>query len=344
MTDRVLLAADGGPEIGLGHLGRALATAAALEAEGAWAGVAAPSDGAFRARVAARARPITIAGWPAWDVAALDALVAAARTAGAGTVVVDSYRADDDALERLRAAGLRLASFDDVAATPSPCHVVIDPSPGAAKRPRRSRHGDTRFLLGPRFAPLRPEFWLPPARKARDRVESVVLTLGGGAVPTLVERLLAALDAAPGDFVVDPLVGPFGDPAALAAAVARCRRVVRVHHDPPDVRTLLLEADVAVSAAGQTLFELAWAGCPAVAIAIADNQQANLAGFEACGTVVALDGPDTAGFPERLAQAVADLLADGEARRAMADAGQRLVDGRGARRVAAAVLASEAAA
>src|SRR5438128_1425001 len=34
---RVLLAADGGPAIGLGHLGRVLALAAALDAEGAWA-------------------------------------------------------------------------------------------------------------------------------------------------------------------------------------------------------------------------------------------------------------------------------------------------------------------
>jgi len=339
MTERVLLAADGSPAIGLGHLGRALALAAALEAEGAWAGVAAPAGGAFRGRVDALGRTaVPIDGWPAWDAAGLDRLLTAARAVHADAIVIDSYRADDAALERLRAAGLTLVAFDDVAATPSPCHVVIDPAPAAASVARCSRHGDTRFLLGPAYAPLRPEFWLRPERPARDHVATVVLTLGGGEVPGLVPPLLAALDAAPGDFVVDVLMGPFADPRSAAAAADRCRRRVRVQHDPRDVGALFLGADLAVSAAGQTLFELAWAGCPAVAIAVADNQRANLAGFAARGTVRATAAPEAPDFAVRLAEALGSLLVDAPARHAMAAAGQRLVDGRGARRVAAVSL------
>lgn len=345
MTERVLLAADGGADIGLGHLGRALALAAALEAEGAWAGVAAPAAGPFRVRVDALGKTaVAIDGWPAWDAAALDRLVAAARSTGATTVVVDSYRADDAALERLRAAGLTLVVFDDLAATPSPAHVVIDPAPAAADVARRSRHGDTRFLLGPAYAPLRREFWTPSLRTPREPVAVVLLTLGGGEVPGLTGPLLAALDAAPGAFRVDALVGPFADPAPVAAIAARSRRAVAVHHDPRDLRALLLGADLAVSAAGQTLFELAWAGCPAVAIAVADNQRANLAGFAARGTVRAVPEPGAPDLAGRLAEALRALLADAEARRAMAAAGQRLVDGRGARRLAAASLGREVAA
>jgi UDP-2,4-diacetamido-2,4,6-trideoxy-beta-L-altropyranose hydrolase len=341
----VLLAADGGPTIGLGHLGRALALAAALEAEGAWAGVAAPAGGAFRARVdALGGAAVTIDDWPVWNSTGLDRLLAAARAARAAVIVVDSYRVDDAALERLRAAGLRLVAFDDIGTTPSPCHVVIDPAPTAATVVRDSRYGDTRFLLGPAYAPLRPEFWQRAERKARDHVAMVVLTLGGGEVPGLVPPLLAALDAAPGDFVVDVLVGPFADPRPVTAAAARCHRLVRVQHDPRDVRALFLGADLAVTAAGQTLFELAWAGCPAIALAVADNQRANLAGFAARGTVRATAEPDSPEFAARLAEALGALLVDGHARRAMAAAGQRLVDGRGARRVAATSLGREAAA
>ncbi len=344
MAERVLLAADGGPDIGLGHLGRALALAAALEAEGAWAAVAAPAAGPFRTRVEAAGRTaVTIDGWPAWDAPGLERLRAAAGATGAATLVIDSYRASDDALERLRATGLTLVAFDDLAATPSPCHVVVDPAPGAAERPHRSRHGDTRFLLGPAYAPLRPQFWTRPERRLRERVAAVVVTLGGGEVPGVLAPLLAALDAAPGDFVVDALVGPFADPAPAATAAGRCRRTVRVRHDPPDVCSLFLEADLAVTAAGLTLLELAWAGCPALATAVADNQRANLAGFAAGGAVRALPSPDAADFPARLAEALAALLGDAATRRAMSGAGQRLVDGRGARRVAAAALGREVA-
>jgi len=342
---RLLLVADGGATIGLGHLGRALALAAALNAEGAWAGVVAPPSGAFRARVdAAACLPVPLDGWPAWDDAGLSRVEAAARTAGATALVVDSYRASEAALERWRAAGLRLIAFDDLATAPSPCHVVVDPSPAAAALTRASRHGDTRFLLGPAYAPLRPEFGTPPARKTRQHVESVLLSLGGGEVPGLMPTLLEVLDDAPGDFAADVLVGPFADPAPLAAAVTRCRRAVRVHHDPSNLRALFAGADLAVSAAGQTLFELAWAGCPTVAIAVADNQGANLAGFAARGTVRAVASPGATGFHTELARAVGQLLADPDARQAMTKAGQSLVDGAGARRIAAVALGREAAA
>jgi UDP-2,4-diacetamido-2,4,6-trideoxy-beta-L-altropyranose hydrolase len=343
-TQRVLLAADGGADIGLGHLGRTLALAGALEADGAWAGLVTPRSGPFRTRVeSAHGCAVTIEDWPAWDASGIDRLVAAARETDAATLVVDSYRADDVALERLRAAGLTVVAFDDVGVAPSSCHLVVDPSPGA-RGPRRSRHGDTLFLLGPSYATLRPEFWTRPGRTRRDHVAVILLTLGGGEVPGLAAPLLAALDAAPGDFVVDAVVGPFADPAPWVDIAARCRRIVRVHHDPPDLRGRMLEADLAVSAAGQTLFELAWAGCPAVAIAVADNQRANLAGFAARGTVRAVPEPDAPEFAPRLGEALAALIRDGAARRTMAEAGQRLVDGQGARRIAAAVLRGEVAA
>jgi spore coat polysaccharide biosynthesis predicted glycosyltransferase SpsG len=345
MNERVLLAADGGATIGLGHLGRVLALAAALEAEGAWAGVATPAAGPFRARVDAHSRTaVTIDGWPAWDPVALDRLLAAAVAARADTLILDTYRAEAAGLERLRAAGLTLVAIDDLAAGPSPCHLVIDPSPAATDVPRRSTYGDTRFLLGPAYAPLRPEFAARARRAPRESVERVVLTLGGGEVPGLGEPLLEALAAAPGDFVVDAVVGPFADPARLAAAGARCRRSVRIHHDPPDLPGLFLEADLAVSAAGQTLFELAWAGCPAVAIIVADNQRTNLEGFAARGTVRAPSAPDAPDFAARLAETLRELLGDAPARHAMGAAGQRLVDGCGARRAALASLRREAVA
>ena len=45
----------------------------------------------------------------------------------------------------------------------------------------------------------------------------------------------------------------------------------------------MLEADIAVSAGGQTLFELARVGTPTAAVCVADNQINNLRGFTKLG-------------------------------------------------------------
>lgn len=85
----------------------------------------------------------------------------------------------------------------------------------------------------------------------------------------------------------------------------------------------VMAADVAISAAGVTAYELACAGVPAGLIAIASNQERIAATFESGGLAVAGDDP-------------ADLvarLANPDTRSALADAGPRAIDGYGAFRV-----------
>jgi spore coat polysaccharide biosynthesis predicted glycosyltransferase SpsG len=90
-------------------------------------------------------------------------------------------------------------------------------------------------------------------------------------------------------------------------------------------------ADLAVSAAGQTLFELAATGAPTLAIAVADNQRPQLEALGAAGVVI----PVTA---ETLAPRLATVAEDRAMRQALAERGQALVDGLGADRVAHAIL------
>jgi spore coat polysaccharide biosynthesis predicted glycosyltransferase SpsG len=255
---------------------------------------------------------------------------------GADAVLVDSYRVDMSGLERLRRAGLRVVAIDDLARAPFPCHVVINGGAAAASLAYRSAFGDTRFLLGPEYALLSPVFWERGERRFREPPERVLLSTGGTDPGGLAGLLLTALDGLPGDFGVEVVVGPFADMAGTEAVARHCRRAVRLHRDPSpaSLRELLLLADAAVSAAGQTLYELAWAGCPAVAFAMADNQAANLAAMARAQTVIPVvsgDGPD---LPDRVAAELGRLLEDPDRRAVAGRAGQALVDGRGALRAA----------
>jgi spore coat polysaccharide biosynthesis predicted glycosyltransferase SpsG/RimJ/RimL family protein N-acetyltransferase len=334
---RVLVAADGGPGIGLGHVTRSLALAAALERTGVWTGVLAPGRGPLRAPAEeAGLATVTTAEWPRWDEAGVVRLLELAGAHRADGIVVDSYRIGPAGLERLRRAPLRVVAIDDLALEAFPCHVVVNGGAAAPSLPYRSAHGDTRFLLGPEYALLRPVFWERGERKLRERPEHVLLSTGGTDPGGLAGRLLTALDRLTDDFSIDVVVGPFADAAAIQAEASRCRRAVRLHRDPSPacLRDLLLQADAAVSAAGQTLAELAWAGCPTVAFALVDNQSANLDAMAKVGAVRAVV-TESADLPGWAAAELGRLLVDPDRRAAANRAGRALVDGRGALRVAA---------
>ncbi len=333
---RALVAADVGPGIGLGHLNRSLALAAAIIHRGGWAGVVTSQSGPLRARVTAAELPVVAAeDWPRWDENGIAQLSDLARIHRAETVVVDSYRIGATGLGRLRQAGLSIVFIDDLAREAFPCQVVVNPSPAARKMPYRSLHGDTRFLLGPQYALLRPAFWERGDRKLRDRPEAILLSTGATDPGTLIPELIFMLDTVSHEFSVEVLVGPFADPGPVSEAARHCRRAVRLHHDPSYLRDLLLHADVAVAAAGQTLYELAWAGCPTVAFEMAPNQAVNLRTMAGCGTVLAAGSAGSPDFLTWVRPCVERLLGEDKLRRRMSDAGRWLVDGRGALRVAA---------
>jgi spore coat polysaccharide biosynthesis predicted glycosyltransferase SpsG len=100
----------------------------------------------------------------------------------------------------------------------------------------------------------------------------------------------------------------------------------------------MLGADVAISGGGQTLYELAATGTPAVAIRLADNQTLNLRNLQAAGMLLWAGDAGDADLETMVTSALMVLAENRGRRTEMSRRGRALVDGRGAARVAAAVL------
>ena len=167
----------------------------------------------------------------------------------------------------------------------------------------------------------------------------VLVTAGGSDPQGLLPEVLAVLGLLPGEFAVTAVVGPFvEDRGGIERAVHASRRSVQLAHAPASLAGLMQEADLAVSGGGQTLYELAAMGVPTVAVEVAGNQAPSLAALAAQGVVHCAGRATDPDLRGALAQAVAELLEDHHRREAMSAAGRRLVDGRGAQRVANAVI------
>jgi UDP-2,4-diacetamido-2,4,6-trideoxy-beta-L-altropyranose hydrolase len=254
---------------------------------------------------------------------------------GCAGVVVDSYRVGTYYLSTLRDVGYQVAVIDDLASFAFPTQVVINGGVAATELPYRSSSGDTRFLLGPEFALLRREFWDLGAREIQSTAANVVVTMGGADSANTSEIVLQGLANLRAGLQITVVIGPyFRHEESVREAAACSQHPVCFVLSPPDMLDLMLRADLVISAAGQTLYELAAAGTPTVAVCVADNQRPNLEAFAEYGVVAPVGFATCDELRAGIASTVDCMLLDTDRRRQMSVAAQRLISGGGARKVA----------
>jgi len=339
-TPRVVFRIDAGPEIGLGHARRCLTLAGALRELGVESLFVVAGDA--RAREWLQASDFeAVAVEPARDLAGT---LEHCRARRVPVIVVDTPSRAPGYLTGLADAGLRVVVIDDLADHALPVDLVVNPSAGAATLPYRGG-ARTRFLLGASYALLRPAFGQAGARSVSDRTRRVLVTVGGGDPDDLTSRLVGWTARALGAVEQDVIIGPFtARSAALRIAVDAAEGHVALHDDPKDIASLMLSADIALCGGGQTTYELAATGTPALAIRLADNQTLNLTSLAEAGTLAWVGDAGDADLGARVGSALAALAGDQNRRARMSRQGQALIDGRGAGRVAREIAALGAAA
>jgi UDP-2,4-diacetamido-2,4,6-trideoxy-beta-L-altropyranose hydrolase len=333
-TGTVLFLTGGGRSIGFGHVRRCLSLAAELRKSSVQCEFLLDGDPAVVDTVSGSgfgSRP---------NRAGADEAVKRIRELTPAAVVADSYAFTTDYFRHLSETGRPVVAIDDLENRSLPVAMVVNARVGVGPDVY-ARHvtPQTRLLLGPAYALLRPEFADNPGRTTRPRVQRVLLTLGGSDGANLMPRLMRWV-AEELDWVdVEVVSGPLFDNRQEIAATATSLGSRAILHEQPDaMRALMLEADIAVSGGGQTLYELAATATPTVGIRLAENQTGNLSELEVAGTLTWAGDVRGQDLEAGVRARVRRLAENPRERAAMATAGRGLVDGRGAERVAAALL------
>lgn len=340
MPSPLLIRADASTEIGTGHVMRCLALAQAWMRTGGRV-VFAQLDTTPSLERRLRAEGVEPVRHTAVRGSAADAAwtIGLARSWGATWVVADGYAFDASWQRQLRAAGQRLLVIDDYGqAEHYAADLVLNQNAGADARWYAQREAATRVLLGSRFALLRQEFLQARVERPAPSAPAtqVLITLGGGDPDNVTGWVLDALAGLPG-FEFTVVVGGSNPHRAAIEAMARgLRSPARVIADATNMPDLMMAADLVISAAGSTTWELAYLGKPAVLLVVADNQRGIAAALANGGVAVNL-GEVRALVPEQLAATVVQLRDDAARRAEMARRGRALIDGHGARRVVAAL-------
>jgi UDP-2,4-diacetamido-2,4,6-trideoxy-beta-L-altropyranose hydrolase len=342
----VLVRADGSRAIGHGHIFRTLVLADALAERGARAVfLCRDLDGAPLARVERSPHPLLLLDADLPEEAEPEVVLARARDHAAGHLVVDRYASTPDFYRTVRAEGLRTLAIDDICEHAFPVDVLVNQNIGAEALAYEVAP-ETRLLLGPRYAMVAARYRgaRPAAAPRRDRVERLLVSFGGTDPDDATGRVLDALEVVDTHpLEVDVIVGAASRHAeATARRAGASRHRVRVHRDLSDLVAAMQSADAFVGAGGSTTWEACCLGLPMALLPIADNQLGIVRELARRG--IALDlGEARAAERTRLGATLAAWI-DGAAGRlsAQAEAAWKLVDGRGAERVASALLDRQA--
>lgn len=253
-------------------------------------------------------------------------------------VVIDSYAFDARWHVAVREKlGCGIAQIDDMPDRRIAPDMLIDHNHANDHRAKYADCliGKSRILGGPRFALLGPAFAEAERYHFRDDVRSIGIFMGGVDADNHSATVLDALDEA--GFAGDVEIVTTSANPNLAELEQRAsqRPHTTVSLDLPDLAAFFAAHDIQIGAGGGATWERCCIGVPTILVVVAPNQN-SVAPRLAELDIVALAAETT---KAAIADQLRPLLTDSEHRRQLAWRSRELVDGRGAQRVALALLA-----
>jgi len=332
----LLIRADASIAMGAGHVMRCLALAQAWQDTGGRAFfLMAEGSAAIEERLRAEScEVVCISAQPGTEDDCRET-IRSAQEHNAAWVVVDGYQFGSDYQRNLKVAGFKMLFADDYGhAQRYFADVVLNQNVGADEALYGNREPYTRLLLGPRYCMMRREFgsWGEWKRDIPKVGRRVLVTMGGSDPENLTGRVIQALSAIrQKDLAATVVVGPVNPHFEVLQSASR--KGITLCANVSNMAELMAEADVAISAAGSTCWELCLLGLPAMLMDIAENQTAVARELERLGCAVHLGDRDSISATT-IANHLERLLDSQDLRRSLSQRSRQLVDGGGARRVA----------
>lgn len=198
------------------------------------------------------------------------------------------------------------------------------------------------FLLGPGYAPLREEFDNIPARKTTKKVQNILISTGGADLENLAMQILQQLKKSIvlQEVCFHVIVGTLNPHKEELKEFSEENPRVILHFDVSAMAELMRSCDIAVSAAGSTLYELCACGVPTVTYISADNQVLGAEAFHEQGLIYnAGDGrKDLRGCLNRIVKQIEMLVEAPEICDMLAQKQKALINGSGTQRLVQALL------
>jgi len=254
----------------------------------------------------------------------------------ADAAIIDSYLADYEFYKKISNLIKLPVYIDDNRRIDYPRGIVVNGTIYAEEMDYPVKK-DVTYLLGSKYIPIRKEFWDVPEKNFNEHINALMITFGGDDMRNMTPKVLKLLNENFPEINKKVVIGKGFKNIKQIESLKDEKTELVYYPDAGGMKKVMLEADIAISAAGQTLYELARVGVPSIAIAVADNQMNNVKGWQKAGFISYAGWWEDANILEKVKKSI-KLLENKKIKERMSKTGRTFADGQGARRVVEVVL------
>ena len=256
--------------------------------------------------------------------------------------LLDSYFVTSKYLESLK-GNIKTAYIDDLQLFDYPVDLVInyDMIPADKQAAYEAAYQQSgKALLGPAYTPLRQQFHNIDYN-VRNQVNDILVTTGGSDPCHLCLEVVRHFTSMKNTVfpILHIILGKYNEDRNALLALAEELPFLQLHENVTDMATLISHCDLAISASGTTLYELCAVGVPTISFTMADNQLTAAHAFAEAGAIPCAGDIRTEKEQviDNILSFMAEMSQSIDKRKSAHDAMSRLVDGKGASRIAEAL-------
>ena len=250
-------------------------------------------------------------------------------------LLVDSYRVTEKYLKALEEV-TEVFYLDDVDAFEYPVSNVICYANYHSKLSYGKYSGDTKFYLGTSYMPIRKVFQNCNPKQIKDKIENVMILSGGSDHYRMIEHI-TELFKKHLEIQINVICGAFYSDFDGLKKKFEGYSAIHFYQNISNLEEFMEQADLAISAGGTTLYELCAKGTPTISYSFADNQWNNVIQFDA-DELISYAGDvrkdDVYGNIYRLYEEYQSP----DLRKKRSESMQKVMDGKGAVRIAALLM------
>lgn len=193
--------------------------------------------------------------------------------------IVDSYLADVELYDLISMKAKKALYIDDTARVNYPLGIVVNPSLNTYGMYYPKTNTNT-YLLGKKFIILRTPFIDANRHTINEEVKEVIITMGGSDIRNLSPQIMKHICAKYPKIKFNVVVSDNFSNIELIKSTWLPNVELHYNVDAESMKNLMLQSDIAITAAGQTIYELLATKTPFIPIKIIENQSNNTNGLQ----------------------------------------------------------------
>lgn len=251
-------------------------------------------------------------------------------------LLIDSYQVTDNYLRSLRGY-VEIFYIDDINAFHYSVDAIICYANYWQKFNYHMHYKKQKLYLGTQYMPLKKAFFDCEKKQIKPQVENILLLSGGSDPYDILKNILERMEREKYQ-KIEVICGIYYPKYESLCQKYAENKNISVHQGVSNIEYYMKEADLAVSAGGTTLYELCAVGTPTISYAFADNQLENVKKFEKDHLIAYAGDVRKEPALDHIIEYLKTYHLNRQIRQERSLKMQKLVDGRGALRIASALI------